>query len=61
MNQTRHKIYLSVNTIVPFISKTIEVKSTVPIAETIIVGRVPDNYTNVPEKDFLNVVSRGND
>jgi sporulation protein YunB len=65
INQTRHKIYLSVNTqvktIVPFISKTIEVKSTVPIAETIIVGRVPDNYINVPEKDFMNVVPDGSD
>ncbi len=60
INQTRHKIYLvvkaQVKTIVPFSSTTIPVESTVPIAETIIVGKVPDNYINVPEKDFMNVV-----
>lgn len=59
INQTRHKIYLNVNsqvkTIIPFVSKAVSVESTVPIAETIIVGKVPDNYINVPEKDILNV------
>lgn len=60
INQTRHKIYLvvktEIKTIVPFSSSTILVESTVPIAETIIVGRVPENYINVPKDDFINVV-----
>jgi len=63
INQTRHKIYLTVNTqvktIIPFISKTMPIQSTVPIAETIIVGRVPDNYINVPKEDFMNVIPDG--
>ncbi len=60
IKQTRYKIYLvvktQVKTIVPFSSTTIPVESTVPIAETIIVGKVPDNYINVPKDDFMNVV-----
>lgn len=63
INQTRHKIYLTVNTqvktIIPFISKTMPIQSTVPIAETIIVGKVPDNYINVPKDEFMNVVPDG--
>ncbi|WP_432664056.1 sporulation protein YunB [Wukongibacter baidiensis] len=65
INQTRHKIYLTVNaqvkTIIPFTSKTMPVQSTVPIAETIIVGKVPANYVNVPKEDLLNVVPEGED
>lgn len=60
INQTRHKIYLvvkaQVKTIIPFSSSNMVVESTVPIAETIIVGRVPDNYINVPPNEFMNVV-----
>ncbi len=60
INQTRHKIYLlvrtEIQTIVPFSSSTILVESMVPIAETIIVGRVPENYINVPEKDLINII-----
>ena len=45
INQTRHKIYLvveaKVNVIVPTRSDEVEVKSTIPIAETIIVGKTP--------------------
>lgn len=63
INQTRHKIYLQVNTqvktVIPFTSQTMPVQSTVPIAETIIVGRVPENYVNVPKQELLNVVPDG--
>lgn len=63
INQTRHKIYLQVNTqvktVIPFTSQTMPVQSTVPIAETIIVGRVPENYVNVPKQDILNVIPDG--
>lgn len=51
INQTRHKIYVLVKTnmkiIVPFNSKDIEVKNEVPIAETIIVGKVPETAINM--------------
>jgi sporulation protein YunB len=60
INQTRHKIYLNINaqvkTIIPFSSSTMTVESMIPIAETIIVGKVPQNYINVPKDQFMNVV-----
>ncbi|MCC5911617.1 MAG: sporulation protein YunB [Clostridiaceae bacterium] len=59
INQTRHRIFLIVNTkvrvIIPFSSNTIEVTTYIPVAETVIVGRVPHNYINVPKDDFLNI------
>lgn len=46
INQTRHKIYLNVNMkmklIVPLKSRDVEIASQIPIAETIIVGKVPN-------------------
>lgn len=46
INQTRHKIYLEVEAlvrvVVPTKSDQVQVKDTVPIAETIIVGKVPN-------------------
>lgn len=46
INQTRHKIYLNVHmkmrVIVPFNSKEVEITSQIPIAETIIVGKIPN-------------------
>lgn len=63
INQTRHKIYLVVETqvkiIIPFSSNTTTVETSVPIAETIIVGKVPQNYIYVPEDEFLNVIPDG--
>ena len=45
INQTRHKIYIDVYSkariILPLVSKDIEVKTEVPISETIIVGKIP--------------------
>ncbi len=59
INQTRHRIFLIVNTrvrvIVPFSSNTIEIVTYVPIAETVIVGKVPHSYIQVPEDNKLNV------
>jgi len=60
INQTRHKIYLIVKTqvqiIVPFSSGSTEVVTSVPIAETIIVGKVPENYIFVPKEQMMDVV-----
>lgn len=51
INQTRHKISLEIKSkisiIVPFISTTKEVVTTVPVAETVIVGNVPTTYLDV--------------
>lgn len=59
INQTRHRIYLIINTsvrvIVPFSSNTIHVTTYFPVAETVIVGKVPMNYINVPKDQFLDV------
>ncbi|MBO4898438.1 MAG: sporulation protein YunB [Clostridia bacterium] len=51
INQTRHEIYLevscTVSVLLPMTSKSTTVTTQVPMAETIIVGIVPDNYTHV--------------
>ena len=60
INQTRHRIYLKAKTqvkvLVPLTTSTKEIKTQIPICETVIVGDVPQSYVNVPEKDVLNVV-----
>ncbi|MBO5502342.1 MAG: sporulation protein YunB [Clostridia bacterium] len=61
INQTRHKIFLvletSVSLIVPADSRKVQVTSTVPIAESIIVGQVPDSFVDVSdEEDMLNLI-----
>ena len=48
INQTRHLIYFNIeNTIkvaVPFLDEEVQVSAIVPLAETIIIGTVPDTY-----------------
>lgn len=61
INQTRHKIFLSLRTtvslIIPTGSRKVEVISTVPIAENIIVGQVPDSFVDVSDQDdMLNLI-----
>ena len=61
INQTRHKIFLNlratVSLIVPTGSQLVEVTSTVPIAESIIVGEVPESCVDVNnEEDMLNLI-----
>lgn len=57
INQTRHKIYLlleaSVALVLPNGSRKVEVGAQVPIAESIIVGAVPDSFVDVNNKDDL--------
>ena len=51
INQTRHKVYIELTTkirvIIPSRSNDIEVKNEVPIAETIIVGKIPEYFMNL--------------
>ena len=60
INQTRHRIYIIVVTdikmIVPLVSENLRITTNIPIAETIIVGDVPEQYVNVPKEDILNVI-----
>jgi sporulation protein YunB len=51
INQTRHKIYVELKTnmriAVPLEKNDIEIKSQIPISETIIIGKVPDTAINM--------------
>jgi sporulation protein YunB len=63
INQTRHLIYLRVTSkikvAVPFMDKEVKVISTIPLAETIIVGEVPHTYVNFSgTKEFLNSLAQ---
>ena len=57
INQTRHKIYLAVKTtvrmVIPTGTKLVDLNSNIAIAETIIVGKVPDTFMDVNDKDQL--------
>jgi len=61
INQTRHRVYIIVTTdiklIVPLVSEEITITTNIPIAETIIVGEVPEQYVNVPDDEILNIVN----
>jgi len=51
INQTRHSIYLQVNSkvkiIIPFLSTVSDVNTRVPIAEAVILGEVPKTYLSI--------------
>lgn len=55
INQTRHLIYLVIDgkmkIAVPYMSEEVDVVSTIPLAETIIVGDVPGSYVNFKGND----------
>ncbi len=58
INQTRHLIYFQINSkikiAVPFLNDDVQVSTTIPLAETIIVGEVPKTYVNFDgKKDIL--------
>lgn len=60
INQTRHRILLTlratVSLIIPTGSQLVEVETTMPIAESIIVGGVPDSFVDVnDQKDILDL------
>lgn len=55
INQTRHKIYLSLQTtvrlVIPSGARQVALESQVLVAESIIVGDVPGTYVQVPQYD----------
>lgn len=54
INQTRHKISIEIKSrmlvIVPLVKKGSEIVTRIPVAETVIVGEVPDSFINVETK-----------
>ncbi len=61
INQTRHEISLEASVVMRIVIPTgagsVSVSTYVPVAESIIVGSVPDTYVNVPTvEDTLNLV-----
>ncbi len=61
INQTRHKIFLSAKTtvrlVIPTGAKQVDLVSSISIAESIIVGEVPDTFVDVNDKaGLLNLV-----
>ncbi|AGB19423.1 sporulation protein YunB [Thermoanaerobacterium thermosaccharolyticum] len=63
INQTRHIIYLYINTniqiIAPLASKQIQVSTHMPIADSIIVGDVPASYVDVNGNKYTVPVPNG--
>lgn len=63
INQTRHRIYLKsttqVKVVVPLTTSTKEIKTQIPICETIIVGDVPQNYVNIPKDGVVDILTEG--
>ncbi len=59
INQTIHKVYLviitDVRVIVPLASDVIRIVTNIPVAETIIVGDVPESYIFVPERNIPDI------
>lgn len=55
INQTKHTIYMKIQSVItvvaPFIGSSVNCNSTVTIAETIIVGDIPDTYYNIEGLD----------
>ena len=60
-NQTRHKVYIRIRAnmriVIPTGAREVEVVAQVPVAETVIVGQVPQSYVNVDStEDMLNLL-----
>lgn len=57
INQTRHKIYLTIKmklkVIVPLNNKEIELISEIPVSDTIIVGQIPNTVIDLKNKEVL--------
>ena len=51
INQTRHRVFLEIKSkmtiVAPFTNKTVEVVNNVDVAETVLIGDVPDTFYNL--------------
>ena len=63
INQTKYKVYAIFNTeaivLSPFSSNKVAVSNTILVAETVILGRVPESYVNVPSQEILDGMDSG--
>lgn len=55
INQTRHRVILNIEAelgiLIPFRSELVQVTNSLPLAENIIVGPIPDTYLNFSQED----------
>ncbi len=61
INQTRHKVYLTLRAvlhlIIPTGSRMVDVSTSIPVAESLIVGQVPESFVDVnDEMDMLDFI-----
>ena len=51
INQTRHRIYIEIKSemtvVAPFTNETVEVVTNVNVAETVLIGNVPETFYNL--------------
>ena len=51
INQTRHRIYIEIKSkmsvVAPFTNETVEVITNVNVAETVLIGNVPQTFYNI--------------
>ena len=61
INQTKYRLYIllkcRIKVLAPFSSEIFETENTIPVAEAVILGQVPNNYVQVPEEDILDVTN----
>lgn len=64
INQTRHLVYFNINSkikvAVPFIDDEVNVSTTIPLAETIIIGDVPETYVSLSDEAPIYPFIKGN-
>ena len=57
INQTRHRVYLEIKSkmgiVAPFTSERVEVVNHVNVAETVLIGDVPDTFYNLEKFDEI--------
>ncbi|MBQ4340056.1 MAG: sporulation protein YunB [Firmicutes bacterium] len=56
INQTKYKVFMevegAVRPVIPFVDEEYEVSSVIPVAETVIVGKVPQTYLSLPLTEY---------
>jgi len=61
INQINHRIWIKVDlimqVIIPFDSTRVTVSQDITMIDRVINGQIPEQYINVPEEEFLNVVN----
>ncbi|HPO05215.1 MAG TPA: sporulation protein YunB [Bacillota bacterium] len=61
INQTKYKVYLEVinmaKVVVPFSDKQLQLKTTLLVAEAIILGEIPESFIYVPSDEVLDAIN----